>query len=602
MDENKYQVVCDVDYTDDIYPFRLVDSFDGCLAACDGFNVANTGIRCLAAVFVPSRINDADDCYLKPSVDHPSTATVSIEGAILITPTASAAMKSKTSQHTTSTKITSNSSSKTSVAVAPSISTSGSEPGITYASKKKVIGPKVSATHLHGPTVNQPTNQFINISEPHVGDLASDLLVQGVNTDLSTRYPMSPNTGVLQVNISTQPYIDSLSNTPHISRDGGRGGYLNGQHLFIFCDTGSYSTTTATKNGDFLGFVSSSVAVDAGMNALSGDPISLKDGVGQWSDDTGRMRGLAPLTVGELEYNLAMQGNGQRYAVWPESSIIPLDATTALVYAPVIYDEVNMDTKEAKFTYTGAALLEITAGGNSGPIAKRVKDILFERDEVEWGCAGGIRSWGPSGIGGDDGSVYVFGAVSDGVLLARTVPNSTTNRDSVGVHTVCCFFANSLKYEYWNGKTWTTSVLESSSKAFFIDGPFMDIDVFYSPRHLTFIAVYLTIYADSTFYYRYLKAPEAILPPYHAGGDPSDDYVESLLKYDWSDEEVLYKASPGLSGKYIYSGGVHAGYFGSSDVINGGPKMLLSWTAPTGKDPSTLISEYQIITAEVDWI
>ena len=165
--------------------------------------------------------------------------------------------------------------------------------------------------------MNKPTNQFVNISEPRVSDLASDLLVQGVNTDLSTNYPMSPNTGVLQVNISTQPYLDALSNTPHISRDGGRGGQLNGQHLFLFCDTGSYSTTTATENGDFLGFVSSSVAVDTGMHGLNGDPINLQDGIGQWSDDAGRMRGLAPLTTGELEYNLAMQGNGQRYAVWP---------------------------------------------------------------------------------------------------------------------------------------------------------------------------------------------------------------------------------------------------------------------------------------------
>ena len=88
---------------------------------------------------------------------------------------------------------------------------------------------------------------------------------------------------------------------------------------------------------------------------------------------------------------------------------------------------------EAKFTYTGAALLEITAGGKGGPIANRVKDILFERDEVEWGCAGGIRSWGPSGIGGNDGSVYVFGAVSDGILLARTGSNTTADRESVGV-------------------------------------------------------------------------------------------------------------------------------------------------------------------------
>lgn len=129
----------------------------------------------------------------------------------------------------------------------------------------------------------------------------------------------------------------------------------------------------------------------------------------------------------------------------------------------------------------------------------------------------------------------------------------------------------------------------------------MDINVFYSPRHLTFIVVYLTIYADSTFYYRYLEADQGILPPFAPGGDSSSDYVENILKYKWSEQQVLYKAAQGLSGKYIYSGGPHLGYYGSKDIAHGGSKMLLSWTAPTGLDPSTLTSEYQIITAEIDW-
>lgn len=140
----------------------------------------------------------------------------------------------------------------------------------------------------------------------------------------------------------------------------------------------------------------------------------------------------------------------------------------------------------------------------------------------------------------------------------------------------------------------------STSTAFFLKAPIMDVDVFYSPRHLTFIAIYLTIYADNVFYYRYLIADSAILPPFAPGGDKNSDYVENLLKYEWSDEQVLYKAKPGLNGKYIYSGGVHLGYFGSNDISNGGSRILLSWTAPTGKEPSTATSEYQIVTAEVN--
>ena len=158
------------------------------------------------------------------------------------------------------------------------------------------------------------------------------------------------------------------------------------------------------------------------------------------------------------------------------------------------------------------------------------------------------------------------------------------------------------KFEYWDGSAWSSDMQSSSSTAYFIEGAFMDIDVFYSPRHLTFIIVYMTVYADSTFYYRYLEADQGILPPFAPGGDSSSDYVENILKYSWSEQQLLFKANPGLSGKYIYSGGAHLGYYGSNDIINGGTKILLSWTSPTGLDPSTLTSEYQIVTAEVDFV
>ncbi len=129
----------------------------------------------------------------------------------------------------------------------------------------------------------------------------------------------------------------------------------------------------------------------------------------------------------------------------------------------------------------------------------------------------------------------------------------------------------------------------------------MNVDIFYSPRHLTFIAVYLTVYADSTFYFRYLLTDSAILPPYAPGGDKSEDYVENIYKHTWSEEKILYKASPGLKGRFIYSGGFHKGYYGLDDISNGGSRMLLSWTAPTGQDPSSVASEYQLLTAEVEW-
>ena len=441
-----YQIICDVDYPDNDHPFELVDSFGGCVQKCDAYNYDNHHVQCLAALFVPSREGDANDCYLKSSIANPVAGALPIQGALRLgyattstSSSASASIASLTepangqaslSSITSSASITQISDLSTPYATPPSESIV-SAPGIAYASGSSVITPKVIQSYSQGPTENIPTKQYLNVAEPASPKLPSSLLTIGVNSDITTGYDLSLETGTLEINSSTQSYLSPLTEIPHLSRDGGKGGFLNGEHLFIFCDTGSYSTTTSTQNGSFLGFVSSSVANDIGMNGLKGDALSLQDGIGEWSDKTGRMRGFAPLTEGELAYNLAMQGQGHRYAIWPESSIIPLDATTGLVYAPIVYDNVNMETKAAVFTYTGSTLLTITAGGKGGPVAQRPVDKIFNQDEVEWGCIGGIRSWGPSGIGADDGYVYLFGNTAGGILLARVAPANVSDRNSV---------------------------------------------------------------------------------------------------------------------------------------------------------------------------
>ena len=452
----EYQVICGVDFPDNDHPFLLVDSLDSCVQACDAFNTKAGSNECLAALFVPSRLMGLDDCYLKSSVNHSTVATVVIEGVVLVTSTTptstsispTALTKSPlpvkdlgaTSASTTSplsirsylpSLISTTSITTSKVSSNTVVATSG--PAVDYASGNTLIIPKVASSQLHGSIQNLPSSQYIDVKPPPLLDLPDNLLVVGVNGDLTTDYDISLGTGALQVNRSTQPLLTPLHNTPHLSRDGGRGGYLDGQHLFLFCDTGSYTTTTPDDNGHFLGFVSSSVAVDTGMNGLEGKPLNIQDGIGVWSDDAGRMRSFAPLTEGEQSYNQVMQGKGQRYAIWPESSIIPLDADTAIVYAPIIYDNVNQDTKAAVFSYTGSTLLSITIPGKGGPVAERVVKKIFEEDEIEWGCAGGIRSWGPSGIGGTDGKVYVFGNVQGGLLLGRTTPQEIADRESVGL-------------------------------------------------------------------------------------------------------------------------------------------------------------------------
>ena len=415
-----YQIVCDIDYPDNDYPFEMVDSFAGCVQKCDAYNYNAHQVKCVAALFIASRDEYANDCYLKTSTNRPTQSNMQIQGALRL------GFASSTATAKSSSTVTSSSSAAAATS-APSVPSSE----VTYSLGDSIIAPKVAGSHLQGPSRNAPSSQYLDIEAPKGTTLTKTLLKTGVNGDLSTSYTISPETGALEVNTSTQSYLKSLTNKPHLSRDGGKGGVLNGEHLFIFCDTGSYTPPSSTVDGDFLGFVSSSVAIDVGMNGLDGRALQLQDGIGGWSDSAGRMRGFAPLTSGELAYNLALQGNGQRYAVWPESSIIPLDARTGIIYAPIVYDNVNMATKAAVFTYTGSTLLTITAGGKGGPVAERSVNKVFHQDEVEWGCAGGIRSWGASGIGGDDGKVYLFGNVAGGLLVGRTSPATVGDRDSV---------------------------------------------------------------------------------------------------------------------------------------------------------------------------
>ena len=418
----EYKIICNLNIVDGDLPFQLVGSFEDCVDKCDSWNINIGKTDCLAIVFVPGRLEGgANDCYLKRSVDKIEPSSGLVEGAILsgqgVRPLPQAA------QTTGLTPVrmlgATGSTSETSTI------------SQTFASASTVIAPQVGSSHLQGVAENHPTTQYLP-QEPIIHlTLAKSLLAVGINTDLTTDYALSPDTGCLHIDNTNQGALQDLVDIPHLSRDGGKGGYLNGQHLFIFCDTGTYANVTQDSNGEMLNFVSSSVAIDIGMNGLEGKPLYLQDGIGEWSDDVGRMRGFSPLTSGELGYNLADQGNGQRYAIWPEASLIPLNAESAIIFAPIVYDNVNRATDLANFTYIGTTLLTITVDGIGGPVAERTVNRIFNENEVEWGCIAGIRSWGPSGVGGTDGKVYIFGEVEGGLLLARTGHDTVADRDSV---------------------------------------------------------------------------------------------------------------------------------------------------------------------------
>lgn len=231
--------------------------------------------------------------------------------------------------------------------------------------------------------------------------------------------------------------------------------------------------------------------------------------------------------------------------------------------------------------------MTITPNDISGPVANRFNNLMWDSTFPEWGCTGGIRSWGPSGPGGTDGMVYIWAATTGGLLLARfTAAN----------------YADRSQYSYYQGNnTWgATSPSATQSSAYFIVGAFSTLDIFWSPRHSTFIMVYQTYYADNSFYWRYLNAP-AGLKPVWAGGNMTD-FVQAIYMYQWSADMLLLTTPAPADGSYTYGGGAMQGYYDADDITRGGKKMLLTWTEPTGQNPGSAQTGYLHRSAEVDFL
>lgn len=228
----------------------------------------------------------------------------------------------------------------------------------TVKASTPAVWPPASSTYVGGSgvfskpvpgavSVRGPSNQISNLNflpnqaattYPILGSLLNYI---GISTSLITGYPIDPATGVYPISATDQCNLQPLLWQPIISRDAGKGGVVGDQKMFIFADTGLTSPPNGSTPGLFEGFVSNSVAVDVGLQGAAGNALTIQDGAGQWSNSAGNMRNFIPFTTGESAYNAANAGNGQRYAIWPESSIIPLSGTTALYFAPIIYCNVN---------------------------------------------------------------------------------------------------------------------------------------------------------------------------------------------------------------------------------------------------------------------
>lgn len=575
-----WTLICDTDfYAQDIYPFISAGSFEGCLGQCEDYNLKNGEGSCLGFVFAPDRLHLDNDCYLKSGLnDAIYPATIHLVGAI-----SRSTLGTATSRYPVT--VTQQPPATSSIELTPAIVAAPSTEHL-----RRGRAPTVANSTFLGTSVDEVAKHYVSHAPAQPAKLSGNALQAGINTDLITSYQLASDTGTWTIIDATGYNISNMTVIPRISRDGGRGGNVNGTNIFIFCDTSTYGQAKDPTLGYLNGFVSSSVAVDRTMNALNDQPLSLDNTLGQWQDDVGRMRGFVAMTIGEEAFNIAVSGQGYRYAVWPNSSPISLNTSHAIMYAPLVYLEVDMqDQSSTSYTSLGNTLLSISVDPIYGPHADRLYNQFFQADQVSWGSLGGIRAWSSSGQNSPDGSIYLFGQADNGVLIGK-VPAKSYNDLNM--------------YKYWNGNSWSEEMppTNSTSNAFLLDQSIMNMDVIYSPGHMTFIMVYLTSEADNTFYYRYLIGQDnstlTIIPPYEDGGE--EDYVENLIQQKWSEQRVLFSIPTPARG-YAYAGGLHAGYFGEDDITNGGMKMLLSWTEHTKVDPNVPNSGYAHKTQIIDF-
>jgi hypothetical protein len=442
-------------------------------------------------------------------------------------------------------------------------------PVIKYSQGKSIAVPAVANTKEIPSSIYKPTKKFLSKTYSASPPLPKRLLTAKPGSVVTTHYPISPAFGVQKVADHT---LSKLTTVPRISRDGGRGGYLNGQHIFVFCDTGTF---TPGKGDIPTSFRSSSVAVDVGRKAIAGTAAVLRDPVGQWESEVGSQRGFIPLTKGEDAYNLAMAKKNVGYHIWAGSSLTPYNCSTAIMFPAIVFV-----TGQPSFEHVGNTLTYVSNDEASGPIATRKVKLMFKKSQVAWGSFGAIRSWGADGIGGNAGKLYLIGNTDSGLAVARV--------DSLKVETQAA-------YRYWDGSMWARDMPSATTAHTIMDGSFSSGDIFYSPHHRTYLFVYMNGYADSTFYFRYLVAPTAIVP------EEGVDMADAIVKYPWSSQQTLLKVPEGKSGQYAYAGGVQLGYFGVHDITNGGKKMLLSWSSPTGQGGDTELTQYELPTAQITW-
>lgn len=220
---------------------------------------------------------------------------------------------------------------------------------------------------------------------------------------------------------------DTISNLPHIYRDGGGGGTLQGRHLALFSD-GLYTTGGDPKpdNSNVVNFTSNSLACfdynDKGVQHLLDFGTSEKGPKQQ------------------VPYFESNGENGFATGVWPNQNIaIICNGTMGVSFPQVVNRTAIRNNEEGGSLYNTGVEIKFPPSYSKDvePVVSRPVQALFKHGEPGFGTFCALAD-------NKDGYLYLFAQVSkttrsNGLKMARVKQEAWSDRS---------------RYEYWNGRSW----------------------------------------------------------------------------------------------------------------------------------------------------
>ncbi|KAI9791067.1 MAG: hypothetical protein M1816_004298 [Peltula sp. TS41687] len=343
----------------------------------------------------------------------------------------------------------------------------------------------------------------------------------------------------------------------NVSRDGGHSVLLNNQILWLYDDTECMSV-----EGKQLSFVSNTAACasDLAVNISNvmdfGVEVVGKDEAGH--DVTAILShqaigggGWIPFGDDESDFNDKDKGK-KRIAIWPGTAPTPVNRTHAFLYAPVVHVNSDPEDPAGRYMPRGMTLVWISTS-DDGPQAYRTSRLLFPDEQVPYGGYGAVVG-SPSHDTArfrskDDRDVYLLGVTDAGLQMARV------DLKHIEIPSAYSYF-NPIQADFTHEHP---SPNNANKDEIYMPGTFTSGTLFFSPYLKTFVLVYFNRMVDSTFYIRFLDLNQPLKDARPRGSIGARD-VEALVRYSWSEEQVLYRSPPGKGG-FNYAGAAHPEYF-----------------------------------------